>query len=156
MTATEVDQLPKIELTFLYRTNTAKGEISYIWAEDRGAGKKRSYSADKKGQNVCPNAFVGAVYAMPQDPDGSIYGSRAKYVDRVQDCHEWLLIDRATNEEINAIKAVKRIKELDLFKQQLAPIRRAYATMNSLDRALVLAWIVKYLTTGVTGKEKQP
>lgn len=147
MTSTEVDQLPKVELTFLYRTINAKGEISFVWAEDRGVGKKRHYDP-KKGQNICPNAFVGATFAIPQDSEGSIYGTRAQYIDQVKDCHEWRLIDRATNEKLNALKALKRLKNLDPIKKQLEPIRAAYGKMTNLDRALLLAWIVKYLTTG--------
>jgi len=94
---------------------------------------------------------AGIVYRVevPPDNDTQIYTGSAKYVGMWKDQEQraaWQIADSTMGQRIALMKEAKKAKADDSVLECLAPIREAYQRARGLQRSLILARAVQYIT----------
>jgi hypothetical protein len=93
----------------------------------------------------------GIVYRVevPADNQTQIFPSSARYVGRWEDqdqCAAWQMADQTKGQQISLMKEHGRAKRQDDVLECLAPIREAYQRARGMQRSLILARAVQYIT----------
>lgn len=94
---------------------------------------------------------AGIVYRVevPPEDDSKIYTGTAQYVGMWKDQEQraaWQMADSTVGQKIALLKEAKKGKADDSVLECLAPIREAYQRARGLQRSLILARAVQYIT----------
>jgi hypothetical protein len=143
MTDEEVKALPLVNLTFKYVAINVKGKPFFVWVDDQG--RERNYLASGAKNPV--DASPGMIYSFPQTESAGIISSHGKYLRRYegQEVKEWSAIHRANREILAATRALSKEVNTDPLIKCIEPIGKAYAAMNSAQRAHLIAWVVRQI-----------
>lgn len=106
-----------------------------------------------KGASKYMGGGAGIVYRVEQPPDNpnSFYTGTAQYVGTWPDKEQrtaWQMQDQTMGQKIALMKEAKKSKSYDAVLECLEPIREAYSRARGLQRNLILARAVKYITQG--------
>ena len=112
-------------------------------------GKKR-----KKNNNVVSSCSPGSIYKFEQEGD-SIFGNTATYQGfwkNKTDCARWQAESRARDYEIDAKVKEKKDNKRRVDLETLDTLASAYYNLVGNQKTILLAEIIKYLTTWHPGK----
>lgn len=120
--------------------------------------KANAYTLER-GKGMVPHASPGAVYSFEYNPETptSIYPGTARYIGRYSDedaVIRWQTRDRTERTLMQAAKLEEsdNAKRYDL--ERLKPFQETYFSMPSMQRAIYLAMIVRYITGFSKAKKK--
>ena len=160
---------PTILLLFVGRCTLSdgktEGRVFYRIEEDELEGGNDAFLDDEsviagrrvvlggRGLNAHMGGNPGIVYRVEQPPDDdtSYFIATARYAGRWENqeqCAAWQMADSAKGQQIALMKDHKRAKRQDDVLECLAPIREAYKKARGLQRNLILARAVQYITRG--------
>lgn len=126
------------------------GEIAADYIEERSfnfSGKALKNAVRYMGGSA------GIVYAVeqPADNPNSLFTGTAAYRGTWPDQEQratWQMADQTAGQQIALAKQAKRAKSDDAVLECLAPIREAYSQARGMQRSLILARAVQYITRG--------
>jgi len=165
---TKKDDKPKFYITLLYLGIREGRERSRMheWAEIEGLPndgeelpkdvKTRIYGKAKgKYNNIAAGASPGAIYKFEQDDPasndkGSIYSHSAAYQGQwknKEQVSEWQIESRAVDYAIDMKAKEKKENKRRKDMEPLDPICRAYHKAVGSQKTIILAEVMKYITT---------
>lgn len=151
----KIEGLPTINMVYVgYRF--INGKQYHLWHRVESKSDERINLRDNsrswllsKSKNLV-SAAPGMVYSFPTKDDGqTVYNSHAVFIGRWHDktaVQQWQAEHQAHRlAHTEAGKAAKAQKE-NLALDALLPFREAYAKLDHSKRALMLAWLIRYIT----------
>jgi len=126
------------------------GEIADDYIEEHSfnfSGKSLKNAAKYMGGSA------GIVYSIEQPADNlnSVYTGTARYHSMWPDEERraaWQMADQTAGQQIALAKKAKKAKSDDAVLECLEPIREAYQRARGMQRSLILARAVQYITRG--------
>jgi hypothetical protein len=124
-------------------------ERAFALASNPWAERERFYSGKRLAKYM--GGSPGMVYRVEVDPEdaSTIYTATAQYVgvwpDQKQRA-EWQMLDSTVGQKIALMKKAKKAKNQDDVLECLEPIREAYRKARGMQRSLILARAVQYIT----------
>jgi hypothetical protein len=158
------EEKPTLHLVYRFRSQTKDGKVynrfhladangKALRADDDSPEGLALFERDSKAMrgSALRNPMVGGVYEVAHEPgdEGSIFPGSARYVRRIADREAittWQAQDQVARDEIAAAKAEAKEDRRDYVLESLEPVRRAYQSMTSAQRAIFLARVVKRIT----------
>jgi len=119
--------------------------------EDPWYARMRVYGGKGVGKNM--GGSPGMVYCVEVDPEdaSTIYSGTAQYVGQWPDREQratWQMLDSTMGQKIALMRKAKKAKNQDDVLECLEPIREAYRKARGMQRNLILARAVQYITRG--------
>ena len=111
--------------------------------------KERIFLAKKVSKYMGGSAGIVYRVEVPSNNPEQIYTATAEYVGMWPDQEQraaWQVADQAAGQKIALMKAAKKAKKDDAVLDCLAPIREAYQRARGVQRSLILARAVQYIT----------
>jgi len=153
---------PTILLMFVSRcllSDSKEGRVYYQVTErqledgDLGDDDPMQITLGAKGASKHMGGSAGIVYRVEQPPDNPdrFYIGTAQYVATWPDREQraaWQMQDQTMGQKIALMKEAKKAKRDDAVLECLAPIREAYQRARGMQRNLLLARAVQYITRG--------
>lgn len=165
---TKHDDLPKVRMVYIGRTEGDQGKIAYRWGEFKplqNDGREWDGLWDDEPEET-PSVYVmkshngrnivgynprpGTVYDFPDAGNGSLYtgisavqvGTWSNDDDRVK----WQAIDTAFADARAQAKGLKEERLEDVLAKNLDPIHDAYMSATPKQRQAILARVIWYIT----------
>jgi len=163
MTTEKTEQpRPTILLMFVSRCvldDGKEGRIYYritdeqLEDSDLGDDAPMQFTLGGRSSSKYMGGAAGIVYRVEQPPDNpdQIYTATARYEGTWPDREQraaWQVTDQTKGQEIALKKEAKKAKRDDAVLECLAPIREAYQRARGMQRNLLLARAVQYITRG--------
>lgn len=134
----------------------SEGRLFYQISEDemrRGELPEEPREIVLNGKGLTMGGNPGIIYRVEQPPDNpaQFYTGTARYAGRWNDserCAEWQIADQAQGQRLALIREEKKARRRDDVLECLAPIREAYQRARGVQRSLILARAVQYITKG--------
>jgi hypothetical protein len=126
------------------RIDIGEGEISATLGDD-----ERCYSKPLTGGR--PGALWEFERPSPPDSEGTVYTSNAKYVGQYQDQKTvvgWQTEHDAARVADLARKRMEKETRPNRVMECLEPIREVYRRSRGLERQIIIAQVVAYITKG--------
>lgn len=164
------DDRPKKLLMFVQRCYVSGGKEGYLYYEitddemhlgefdERnfdGESRERVYSVNKQTRKHMSGS-PGMIFRVEYDPDrpSTIFSNTGYYVGQWPDQKqraEWQMLDHTFGQELRLKKELKKAKRDDSILECLRPIRMAYSNAVGVQRSLILARAVQYITRPIRG-----
>ena len=124
-------------------------ERAFALADNPWAERERLYSGKRLAKYM--GGSPGMVYRVEVDPEdeSTIYTATAQYVGQwpnQEQRAEWQMLDSTVGQKIALMKSAKKAKNHDDVLECLEPIREAYRRARGMQRSLILARAVQYIT----------
>ncbi len=158
MTKTEEQKRVKVNLLFIGKRKTAKGDLAFLWQEievSMNNGSALESSSHKEciygGKPLLKSLYPGMIIEIDRTEDGkSVFPSTAKIVGTWEcedDVEQWSIYSRAIEREFDQAKeSIKKMKA-GLPLEALEPFRKAYQNAyNSTIRSQILAMVIQEVT----------
>lgn len=134
----------------------SEGRLFYQIDEDvmrRGELPESPQEVVLSGKGLTMGGNPGLIYRVEQPPDNpaQYYTGSARYAGRWNDpetCARWQISDQAQGQRLALIRDEKKARRRDDVLECLAPIREAYQRARGVQRSLILARAVQYITKG--------